>query len=274
MTTVRRWTSRASLTTAQASQHAYYRAYQVAEIRSVDDRIAIPAVPAGAEWYVSGIYVGRLIETHFWSRDGAIGGSLEAEGIIGSASIAGFARDHALEFHVRTLGLEPQGDDALFASTPGEMRAAYAEAGGPVPILVRFSRVPRSSMPVAGVEAPRQLSLVSVSFPQRNPARGTAWDVLGGNPDILVRVQQGGTTLLDRFLVQDQLEWHGNEVIGNAIVVTPDAPLVFTFTDLDMANHDAAGSTIVTMLPGIGETSTFTATEGGVTIQLRAEASP
>ncbi|MCZ7684436.1 MAG: hypothetical protein M5U28_38990 [Sandaracinaceae bacterium] len=251
----------ARASTADVTRHGYYRAYAIEEIHMMDDRLAVPAVPGGAEWYVSAVYVGRLIEVHFWSNTANIAGALSGTALVGSASIEGFARQHRLQFRIRTVGLEPAGDDALFAATPSEMRAAYRETGQPTAVLVQYSRVPRTSLPQVQGPAGSRVVLSTISFPQRKPS-GTSWDAFGNAPDIMVRVSQGGTVLLDRFIGQDILEANPDLVIGEAITVSAESPLIFQFTDRDVASHDDAGQAIVTALDPPGSRMTVVGSIG------------
>ncbi len=232
------------------NHHAYFRAVSIEDIYEMDDRLAIPTVPEGAEWYISAVYVGRLYEVHFTSASSSLEGRIHASMLGGSGSISGFAQRLGLDFHARTVGLEPRSDNALFASSDAEMRQRYRASGPPRPILVQYSRVPASARPRAATNRPRHVELLSVRFPDRNPQRNTAWDAFGGKPDILVRVTQGNRVLLDRFGGRDKNPaTFSDAVIGNALVVTPQQPLVFTFADRDLAANDDAGTLVLQSLP-------------------------
>lgn len=262
----------AQLEAEDHARHAFFRAYEVHEIHRLDDRVAIPAVPSGAAWYVSAVYVGRLYEVHFHSRNRAIDARVTAQALVGSGSVQAFARENQLEFHARTIGLAPQGDDALFASSDAEMREHYAARGPLQPILVQFSRVPESSRPQIAASGPLTVKLVSVEFPERNPARGTSWDPLGGRPEIIVRVRQSGRILLDVQGSRDTLHAEFDRVIGERLTVDGENPLILEFADRDMAAHDEAGDMVLAAIPS-DEGSRFTRTsDGGVRVVFEISA--
>ena len=264
------WGFTASGSTENATQHAYFRVVEVTELHTLDDRLAIPPAPGGAEWYVSAVYVGRLYEMHFWGSAQAVSGAIGGGFGPLSGSIEAFARESQLQFRARTIGLEPTDGQAIFASSESEIAERYRAVGSPRPILVRYSRVPRASRPVADANRPRRVTLVSVEFPATNPAINAGWDPGVNPPDIMVRVRHGGHMLVDAFGGTDRNPAQLDRLIGASLIVTPEDPLMFEFFDRELMSHDQARSLIVATLPD-EDTDEFRPPPGtaGVRVVLR-----
>lgn len=133
------WGFTASGSTENTTRHAYFRVVEVTELHTLDDRLAIPHVPGGAEWYVSAVYVGGLYEMHFWGSAQAVSGAIGGGFGPLSGSIEAFARDSQLQFRARTIGLEPTDGQAIFASSESEIAERYRAVGSPRTILVRYT---------------------------------------------------------------------------------------------------------------------------------------
>jgi len=266
------WRFGGGISAAEARRHGYYRAWEVRRIHEMDPAVSVPTVPAGAEWYVSAVYEGSLFEAHFSMTERSREMSLSIHAVAGGVSIADYARTRELLVSYKTIGLEPvNGSEALFATTETEMRRMYTTAPEPRPILVRFSRVPRSARAVVDATAPRRVRVISVRFP-RHKTNGDSWDgFLGQPPDIHVNVTQAGRTVAVLDGRSDQYSHEFNRLLGESLVTTPRTPLVFDFVDLDANQHDRAGRIEIPRFPDSTGPASFTSSTG---VELTLEIDP
>jgi hypothetical protein len=128
--------------TASDRRFASYRAYQIDDMREVDDARAIGAVPPGAVWYLARVYYGRRYEVVFSGSARTFHAGVQARLKVVSGGMHAFASQNHLEVRVIGTGLAPTSDDAIFARTPEEIEASYSAAEDPTAIYVEYRRVP------------------------------------------------------------------------------------------------------------------------------------
>ncbi|MBX3276278.1 MAG: hypothetical protein KF729_38855 [Sandaracinaceae bacterium] len=254
------WGIAGRVSTADVSRHAYFRAYQLDMLTQVNESIPMPAVvPARAAYYVSGVFVGRMIEAHFSSNSTRTMAGLEASFGAASGGIETWAQQQQVSVQIDTLGLEPSDSDALFAQTQGDVQRLYRANGPPRAIFVRFTRVPSNLRAQTLTEVvPYRITVDRVVFPQTNPARNTAWDGFGGRPDITFRVVLDGRTIYEptaaardtfvRDLARERGSGSPRVGVIDSVSIAATSVLDFQFFDQDLtaSGWDRAGSLIVT----------------------------
>lgn len=278
------WGVTGSVTAADASRHAYFRAYTIETMTALSDTVELPeVVPARAAYYVSAVFIGRLFEAHFTSRSTSGSISAGADGLVASGGIEAWASEQNLEVQIDGLGLEAIDDSALFAQTQSEVTRHYRASGEPRAIFVRFSRVPtarRASAP--GATARYTIQLDQIVFPQIRPGYGTRWDAFGGDPDITVEVlldgqriymptNEGRDQLIRDFASERTQPGSSRVGIVPTQTLSASSSLAFHFVDVDTswATSDDGGTLTVTgaQIAAIDGQTTLTCC-GGVRLTL------
>jgi hypothetical protein len=134
-----------SLSAASQNRYLVYRVRVVEHVLELDDTTEQrPLEPSSAAaYYVRKIYFGRIYQIVISGSQDKLTGKL-ALGIkaLGPRFGAEYVRDnYKLSVSQSGKGMKPT-SDAVFATSPEEIKAAYKDMGPPVPILVEYRRIP------------------------------------------------------------------------------------------------------------------------------------
>jgi hypothetical protein len=229
--------------------------------------------PAGAGWYISAIFFGRMVETHVSSTDSSRVASLGARWGALSGSVSTSLSSMGISSQTYVLGLNATGAEHLFVHNASDLARMYTR-GESVPILVRYSRVNAANATAMAAGRPMRIIVESVRYPRINQRRRSGWDILNGAPDIQFNVHRRNGAEL-RTLPQCTVDSYECRPIGNAAVAhpsmsaSPENPIVFTFWDVDPMAPDYGGDIVVDQLPAPGQARDYLGY--GIELRLRTE---
>jgi hypothetical protein len=247
------WGIGADIASDSSRTYGYMRAFQHTQVVQMPRSATLSEAPAGAAYYLSRIWYGRMIEVRFGGTRDAVRAHVRAltpEGATGG--VAGGTETDTAYFHAVTLGLQERirGDLAALAATSVDDLVATYQTGDPVPILVELAPIPAALRPVAVGPERVEIRLISISFPASKPDT-TPWDVFGGLPDMAVRITSPALSAPVQIAAPanrssyDLPGDHG-QLIGSSVVVSQDSPLSFDFWDIDPLDPDPAGTVTIT----------------------------
>lgn len=175
-----------SYSSTSSQRHGIYRARTEAFKESIGDRVYFEDLDSDARFVVSEVIYGHMYELVLSGSQGEVQRAIRANyGPVrgGAGDAEGYSQ---LEYRTRSVGFEAPSNMTV-VRTERQIRENYQAVGQPRPILVVYRSIPANAS-VARASASRvlQVELVSVTFPRRNPRRGTGWDVgLGAAPEIM-----------------------------------------------------------------------------------------
>lgn len=145
----------AGLGTSWSASHSYqlYRALQLAEVVTLDERQAMREPPAEAVFYLAEVRTGASYD--MFVRDTQTSQS-DFAGLDGF-SIEQIQSQGRYQITQRGSGLAPTTGSAIFAMTPSQVASAYATSGTPVAIELVFRTIPTRTFERKKLPAPRVL---------------------------------------------------------------------------------------------------------------------
>lgn len=123
-------------------RYACFRAFQIVEVREVDDAVELREPSPTAAYYVARIYYGHLYETVFSGDERGFHAGVRTDFFAASGGIEAWAQRRGLRTQVRGVGMSPRDDQAIFANTVSEVQAHYRTSREPVPIFVEYVSIP------------------------------------------------------------------------------------------------------------------------------------
>ncbi|MCA9490392.1 MAG: hypothetical protein KC621_10720 [Myxococcales bacterium] len=248
---------------------AIYRSVQVDNVLLIEPGATLrTTLPAEASWYVSALYVGRMLEVVCAGDETVLRGAIQAGASAqvsgGQVTLSGSSSNEQVQCALRLLGMKARpGHEAsslaLGSAMPGD--EDFVIDGDPRVIQVRYARVPRP----AGTEAANySIMLVDVSFPPRKPD-GATWDVFDG-PDISVWVKVDDQVVWRSPIAQDRFST-SYRAIAVPRIDAKESNLAFTVMDVDLSASDRAGRVTLDLsqlhdVPAEGETLELETTAG------------
>jgi hypothetical protein len=251
--------------------YAYVRSVRLSRVEQLPADVSLQDLPSSAAYVVSRVHFGHMYEVHMQGSRGAV--QAEVDFLVGAGSVRGISSQ--VQVVSQSNGLTPragQGMRALAAESEQDIVANFEVTAEPQAILIEFEAVTRTSgalrtergpegqaqtlgsansaaspgsasaSSVRGSGAPLyRMQVVALRFPPRKPS-GSAWDILGGRPDMRVSFLQGGREVGYVDAARDTLDFRFDEARPIREVRFDRAnPLVIRFLDLDASAHDFAG---------------------------------
>jgi hypothetical protein len=144
---VKAWVVNASFSRSSSKRYASYHAYQVKEVREIDDATDMRQAPPGAVYYLWRLHYGHSFEMVVSGEDRTFTTSVRANFMVAGGGIGAFANAHNLETTAIGRGLEPIDGQAIFATSADQITAAYRTTGEAVPVFAEYRSIPRACIP-------------------------------------------------------------------------------------------------------------------------------
>ena len=137
------WGLSAELANSKERRYASFRAEEIKEVYSVEDRIKPKDAPRNAIYYLAQISLGHSYEVVLsgTGTDFHAGAKLQLAAL--SAGLATFAKKQKLEMSAFGKGLKPKDGSSIFAKEPDQIERAYSTEGAVLkPITVEYRVIP------------------------------------------------------------------------------------------------------------------------------------
>lgn len=128
-------------------RYAYYSAYQVSEVHSIDVASAMRDTPSRARWFVRSIQYGRQYSLVLRGSRSSFGVGAQTNLQTWGGSIEAYADTYGLMSTQVGRGLQPRSGTAIFARSPGEVEDSYEAIGEVAPLFVEYQSVPTGCVP-------------------------------------------------------------------------------------------------------------------------------
>jgi hypothetical protein len=165
---VRAWAFAAGASTRTTNRYASYHAYQIADVREIDDATQMNTAPPGAVYYLWRIHYGHSFEMVVSGEDRSFTTNVRAEFLVAGGGISAFASSHNLAATAIGRGLEPLTGEAIFATSTSQITSSYTSKGEPVPIFAEYRSIPKTCIPPDEQINWRQPGKIRVAFDKVN----------------------------------------------------------------------------------------------------------
>ena len=224
------------------------RRYMVVRVSYID-KIAI-LEPEGEPLAESDLYATRLY--YGWAMYVVITGDEEhftteiAAGLsLAGGNLATEAKNHHLQTHVHTIGLQPKNTrSVVVAITPDEISEQFQTPENPVPIYVEYRA--RHELEVQTLQwkkpqiKPGQYKIELVVELMATKDDGRPWDGFGNPPDPVVTLYDGKVAIA---ACKDQDSYINTCLSGKVVTVSEHTQFQLGVIDKDLAEDDPVGHT-------------------------------